>query len=182
MGIKGGLEASVHLTRQLIETHQLEEDMCLLKLDFSNAFNECYRSIFLQQVESHFSELFGWVQWSYGSANQLFFGPHSILSSSGVQQGDPLGPLLFSLVLCSLLDNHPPSMSSIFQSWYLDDGSIVGPRSEVSNFYNFYFIQWSPDMVYFLIQANVNHFGLLATKVFQNLKATSGGSLKVYLF
>ena len=54
-----------------------------------------------------------------------------------MQQGDPLCPFLFSLVLCSLLDNNPPSMSSIFQSWYLDDGSIVGPRTEVSNFYNF---------------------------------------------
>ena len=39
-----------------------------------------------------------------------------------------------------------------------------------------------PDMVYFLIQANVNYFGLLVTKLFQNLKAKSGGSLKEYLF
>ena len=51
--------------------------------------------------------------------------------SIGVQQGDPLGPLLFCLVLhkvvtaiaadsiCSQLSLH---------SWYMDDGVIAGPK------------------------------------------------------
>ena len=47
-------------------------------------------------------------------------------SEQWVQQGDPLGPLLFSLVLNIL-------MSEITSSgvWYLDDGVLTGPRSAV---------------------------------------------------
>ena len=138
MGIPGGLETTIHSVRHLIAQHQHIADMCLLKVDFSNAFNECCRLTILHQVEEHFPELFGWTQWSYGSANRLFFGPHQLLSTTGVQQGDPLGPLLFSLVLCRLLDDIRDSspMDSATQFWYLDDGTIVGPRSDAAKLYH----------------------------------------------
>ena len=49
-----------------------------------------------------------------------------ILSDSGVQQGDPLGPLLFSLAIHDIAS----SMKSNFYFWYLDDATIaVDPRS-----------------------------------------------------
>ena len=52
------------------------------------------------------------------------------MSREGVQQGDPLGPLLFSLVLKSLTDMFP-SHSCDLNIWYLDDGSIAGEISKV---------------------------------------------------
>ena len=85
VGIKGGLEAAIHSTRFLIDRHQNSPDMCLLKLDFRNAFNEVCRRTILNQVQAQFPELFGWVQWSYSCASELRFGPHHILSTIGVQ-------------------------------------------------------------------------------------------------
>ena len=48
--------------------------------------------------------------------------------SWGVQQGDPLGPLLFSLVLHPLALKIQESFPRLdLCVWYLDDGTIVGP-------------------------------------------------------
>jgi hypothetical protein len=51
------------------------------------------------------------------------------LSETGVQQGDPLGPLLFCLTL------HPviKSLKSEFNVWYLDDGVLADDPSIVFN-------------------------------------------------
>ena len=54
-------------------------------------------------------------------------------SKSGVQQGDPFGPLFFSLVLDVLItaiakDSGCPLL---FHTWYLDDGALAGPRSSL---------------------------------------------------
>ena len=49
-----------------------------------------------------------------------------IWSDSDVQQGDPLGPLLFSLAIHDIAS----SIKSNFDVWYLDDATIAGdPRS-----------------------------------------------------
>ena len=48
-----------------------------------------------------------------------------IWSDSGVQQGDPLGPLLFSIAIHDIAS----SLKSNFSVWYLDDATIAGdPR------------------------------------------------------
>ena len=48
-------------------------------------------------------------------------------SEQGVQQGDALGPLLFSLLLNILASIQACPMVP----WYLDDGVLAGPRSAV---------------------------------------------------
>src|SRR6185369_2874890 len=62
----------------------------------------------------------------------LFLGEVLLASMAGVQQGDPLGPLLFSLVLHPLVEK----IQSLFPNldlnvWYLDDGTIIGKREDV---------------------------------------------------
>ena len=68
--------------------------------------------------------------YQYSSNFQL--GPLAFQCSKGVQQGDPLGPLLFSLVLLDFMDSIDASSDISFQLWYLDDGTFAGIRSGVA--------------------------------------------------
>ena len=131
VGVKGGQEAAIHATCCCLHHYVSNPDLCLLKLDMRNAFNECDRSVFLEKVKACLPELFGWAQWCYTFPAELRFGRRRILSLSGVQQGDPLGPLLFSLVLTSLFDRIPPTPNVLLSLWYLDDGTIIGSRPAV---------------------------------------------------
>jgi len=47
-------------------------------------------------VSEDFPEIAPWVHWCYSQPAELLFRNRHILASAGVQQGDPLGPLLFS--------------------------------------------------------------------------------------
>jgi len=71
--------------------------------------------------------MYPWVDWCYGNPSVLLYN-HSdvILSSCGVQQGDPLGPLLFSVALSPVVEEIQ-ALSPHLNLWYLDDGVIVGP-------------------------------------------------------
>ena len=131
VGIRGGLEAAVHSLRQGLSDWGSEADLCCIKIDIQNAFNECNRSTYLHRLNSVLPELEAWVRWCYCCAGELRFGPHQLKSYAGVQQSDPLGPLLFSLVLLDLLDQVGQIEGLQFSVWYLDDGTFVGPRSSM---------------------------------------------------
>ena len=97
----------------------------------SNAFNRVSRQAVLDECSSFFPELLPWVSWCYGSHSLLW---HSMGTQSGVQQGDPLGPMLFALVLHKLVSSIEADDDCInlsFNAWYLDDGLLAGERSAV---------------------------------------------------
>ena len=134
MGVKSGLEAAVHTTRSFISSYSAEENFCCLKVDMTNAFNECSRQSFLHRLHKELRDLFSWTLWSYQCAGELRFGSHHVLSKAGVQQRDPLGPLLFSLVVLDLLDEIANDVSNLLlQMWYLDDGTFIGSRESISS-------------------------------------------------
>ena len=50
VGIRGGLEAAIHVTRHYISLNASDSTLALLKIDMKNAFNECSRSAFFSRV------------------------------------------------------------------------------------------------------------------------------------
>ena len=79
--------------------------------------------------------LAAWVDWTYGSPSKLLFGNNVIKLERGVQQGDPLGPILFALALQPLLrelaDQRGDSGLELVFS-YLDDLCLAGKSQAVS--------------------------------------------------
>ena len=99
----GGSEITIHGLRDCIERHWNDEDFVTLKIDFQNAFNIVSRQALLEECHTHFPELLPWASWCYGQHPMLFHPMGTISSETGVQQGDPLGPLFFCLVLHKLV-------------------------------------------------------------------------------
>ena len=103
------------------------------------------------KVKKELSGIFGWTQYCYYHTAELRFGLHWLILSTGMQQGYPLNPLLFSLVLTSLLDVIKIS-EEITHLWYLDD-TVIGPCEPVADFFT-----KCTTLIYTLTSKNVKCF------------------------
>ena len=101
----------------------------MFKLDFANAFNSIHRDRMLDRVLEVVPEIFPLVFSAYHQPSCLFFDDYTIESAEGVQQGDPLGPLLFCLTIHKVVE----SLKSEFKVFYLDDGTLGGTPYDVKN-------------------------------------------------
>ena len=114
----------------IVIKHWFDDDFGVLKIDMKNAFNLVSRQALLSECAKHFPELFPWVSWCYGQHHLLWHSLGCLTLESGVQQGDPLGPLLFSLVLNILVKAISTTCSNLLNhAWYMDDGVLAGPRA-----------------------------------------------------
>ena len=89
--------------RQWCERNQNTNGKLIFVADFKNAFNTVNRERFLREVRHYMPGLARWAEWCYGRPSKLFFDGVVISSEVGVQQGDPIGPLLFALALQPVL-------------------------------------------------------------------------------
>ncbi|XP_055337134.1 uncharacterized protein LOC129587422 [Paramacrobiotus metropolitanus] len=129
-GTRGGAEAAVHAARSFIcEEH--DGLRVLFKIDYRNAFNTVRRDVILQSVLEHFPEYYSFVLSAYGAPFVLSCSgsDEDLTSATGIQQGDPLGPLLYCLV--SLL--FCIHLSSKLKVFFLDDGALGGTMEEVAD-------------------------------------------------
>ena len=116
-----GAEIGVHTLRQYI-TSKHETDKVILKIDYKNAFNSIRRDKVLEKVKQYVPSIYPMVWQAYSKPSKLFFNDEVLFSQEGVQQGDPLGPFLFSLGIMDLMK----ACSSEVNLWYLDDGTLGG--------------------------------------------------------
>jgi len=121
----------LHSVNKLLNLRHEDGSLTMLTVDFSNAFNLVDRSALLREVRLRCPSISLWVEFLYGQAVRLYLGDGHIMSATGVQQGDPLGPLLFALVLHPLIHQVRDSFK-LLHDWYLDDGTLVGDSEEVA--------------------------------------------------
>ncbi|KAL0226657.1 hypothetical protein P9112_013981 [Eukaryota sp. TZLM1-RC] len=75
----------------------------IFNLDFKNAFISVSRSSILPLLRKHFPEVEPFFYSFYGKSSTLVYENFDLLSSSGVKQGDPLGPFFFCLAIHPLM-------------------------------------------------------------------------------
>lgn len=128
VGTPNGSERVVHALRKFIEVNGQEEGWGLLQVDITNAFNTINRSSFLSAVSANFPSISSYVHAAYGRESLLYTSSGHVVCAQGVQQGDPLGPFLFSAGLASILATaHSQVPIPDFCSFFLDDGILAGP-------------------------------------------------------
>ena len=98
----------------------------MLKVDIKNAYNSIVREACLRGVQRYCPQLLRWAVWSLTGPSILYMGEHILLSQTGVQQGDPLAPLLFSRCLHKAIQKSRLAPKSLVQcrQWFLDDGCL----------------------------------------------------------
>lgn len=124
---KSGAE-KMGLTAQLIH----EAGGIVLSIDGRNAFNALARDVMLRETAKQAPDLFAYASKIYSRQPSLRFNLDGqaaaveVLSQQGVQQGDPLGPLLFALAMYPIMkrfmEHH--QFQHVSLPAYLDDVAI----------------------------------------------------------
>lgn len=113
-----GCEAAAHAARRYLG--EASHRRVIFKVDMTNAFNCLRRDVFLAAARRRVPGIFRLLWQAYSGPRTLFYGDTSLVSATGIQQGDPFGPALFSLGI----DDLTRRIDTEFNVWYLDDGTI----------------------------------------------------------
>ena len=122
LAVEGGPKLIVHHISLLLESNP---DWVILKTDLKNAFNSVSQSHLLPEVAKAFPDIYQHVHQMYAGFSPLVFNDgkiaHILRSEEGIHQGDPLGPMLFSVALHPFLLGLQKNHSSTRVLAYLDD-------------------------------------------------------------
>ena len=104
-------------------------------MNLKRAFNSVERAHLLPEVAKSFPDISHHVHQMYSGFSPLVsndgYNAHLLQSQEGIHQGDPLGPMLFSVVLHPFLVDLQESHPSTRVMAYLDDMFFIGPLDDV---------------------------------------------------
>lgn len=132
VGTRGGVEPVIRAAQRLVDNTITSDNFThLISLDFKNAFNTLDRKGMAQAVKTYAPGLYRMGKWAYNDPAKLVMGGiHGdatvIMSSQGVRQGDPLGPLFFSIGIRPVLEELKTVLGpeSVVMA-YLDDVYVL---------------------------------------------------------
>ena len=127
VGTPLGCEAAVHAVREFTQDSHQQSARLIVKVDVMNAFNSVRRDVVLRCIKEHCPEAYAMAYQAYSTPTPLLMADHIIMSSTGVQQGDPLGPIAFALAVNTCAQN----LKSPLNIWYLDDATVGGSVADV---------------------------------------------------
>ena len=131
VSFKRGAEAAVHAVRKFITNNIDSNDhKIIVKLDMVRAFNSVRRDHVLQACLDRTLEVAKLSFFANSKPSSIITSGHSITSSTGVEQGDPVGPLLLAFAV----DHIASGVEAELNVWYLDNARIGGsPESVLSD-------------------------------------------------
>ena len=129
VGVKGGLKAAIHSTRRFLSLNKDSSSRIAIKLDFRNAFNSVRRDTMLSMVAKVAPSIYNFCKNVYSFQPILDYHNKEIRSATGMQQGDPLGSLLFCITIQPILER----LCSELIIGYLDDITLGGDVKSVSD-------------------------------------------------
>ena len=141
VGIPRGVEYVAHAASLWIK-ESLVDNSCkkvTIKVDVKNAFNSLPRWLIRLGVLKYSPDLVNYFDWSYGSSTKLVMINGVVIghSETGLRQGDPLGPMFYSMGIQLILlkfKSHYPNIDILY---YLDDGYLHGLLEETLEAFDF---------------------------------------------
>ena len=123
VGVPGGAQCICHA---LCAGAEARPDHVTVATDVRNEFDTMHRSAVLQAVAERYPQLCTFVNWAYAPAAELWVhgrpnGHKRLWSTTGVRQGDRMGPLQFALGLQGPLQNLASEFPEVRVLAYLDD-------------------------------------------------------------
>ena len=109
-----------------------DDPLCILTLDWSNAFNRMGRRAIHRALEEHRPDLLPYFRWAYHSGSPLCLSDGTFIcaSETGVRQGDPLGPLFFDVAIHPILQRFKTAHKDLLLALGVhDDTTLAGKRS-----------------------------------------------------
>ena len=116
----GGCEAAVHAIKQIFSSPSVDG---VLLVDATNAFYELNHQVTLCDVEAACPVLASILINTYCQDAFLFTEGHTIFSSEGTTQGDPLAMVMYAIGTLPLIDK---LQGIVQQCWYADDSTGGG--------------------------------------------------------
>jgi hypothetical protein len=122
----GGVEPPIFLLEEAIVGSNKADFQYITSVDLHNAFNSGDRPSIASSVASFAPTFYKAATWAYNSPSLLVLPDGSVIASSkGVRQGDPIGPLLFSLSFRPTLEELARKLPGATLVAYLDDLYIL---------------------------------------------------------